>query len=292
MSTRPVYPRRDSHFAHRFVRILHKSCAAQDIGPAACYLLCIIAHTEDAGRYAGPARFWRSQLMETLGFKSPKQLGNARKKAIKAGWLVYHQASKRTVGEYHVVIPARFAGLSDAAIEPLDGAPISSAGGTNRGSNQQRLVPLETLKRNQNGSESGTQSGPLPIPGPIPSPEREAAQSAGADVLSPEKLVERWNQIPGVVHSRGLTDKRRKALRARMQNRSWCEGLEAALAAVAASSFLCGGNDRGWRADIDWFLRPDSLTKVLEGKYADAGRVDQPSMYATIAPRRRLDQTT
>ena len=31
--------------------------------------------------------------------------------------------------------------------------------------------------------------------------------------------------------------------------------------------FLVGDNDKGWRADLDWFLRPDSVTKILEGKY-------------------------
>jgi hypothetical protein len=288
MSTHPGYPRRESHFAHRFVRLLHNSEAAQVIGPAACYLLCIIAHAEDARRYAGPAEFWRTQLLKVLGFRSPKQLVEARKKAISGGWLVYEQDGTRGVGKYFVTIPERFAGLSDAAIEPA----ISSASGTNNGTNRNGsfppLVPLETHKRNGKGSISGTQSGSLPIPSPIPNPEREAAPlSAGADALSLEELVERWNQIPGIVHCRGPTDKRRRAFRARMQDRAWREGLDDALAGIVASSFLRGENGRGWKADIDWFLKPDSLTKVLEGKYADADRLEPSSIYPTIALRRR-----
>lgn len=184
MTGRKPYPERTRFFAHRFVRVLHKSCAAQDIGPAACYLCCIIAHTEDAGRYAGPARFWRAQLMETLGFKSPKQLCIARQKAIDAGWLVYFQAGTRAVGEYFVTIPERFLGLPDSAIEPVSDESISSAGGTNNGTNQAglvpQLVPLETHKRNGNGSISGTESGtlPIPIPNPIPSPNNPKSARA------------------------------------------------------------------------------------------------------------------
>jgi len=41
---------------------------------------------------------------------------------------------------------------------------------------------------------------------------------------------------------------------------------------IPDSPFLLGENDRGWRADIDWFLRPDSVTRILEGKY----RTDKP----------------
>ena len=30
---------------------------------------------------------------------------------------------------------------------------------------------------------------------------------------------------------------------------------------------MIGKNDRGWKADIEFFLRPDSIAKILEGKY-------------------------
>ncbi len=31
--------------------------------------------------------------------------------------------------------------------------------------------------------------------------------------------------------------------------------------------FLRGVSDRGWVADFEWFVRPESVTKLLEGKY-------------------------
>jgi hypothetical protein len=36
---------------------------------------------------------------------------------------------------------------------------------------------------------------------------------------------------------------------------------------LAASAFCNGQNDRGWKADVDFFLQPDTDVKVLEGKY-------------------------
>lgn len=38
-----------------------------------------------------------------------------------------------------------------------------------------------------------------------------------------------------------------------------------------ASSFLTGNNDRGWAASFDWLMKPDNMTKVLEGKYDNKG---------------------
>jgi hypothetical protein len=33
------------------------------------------------------------------------------------------------------------------------------------------------------------------------------------------------------------------------------------------SQFLNGANDRGWKADFDWVLKPSSFLNILEGKY-------------------------
>src|SRR5688572_19463125 len=117
------YPKRESFFSHKFVRILAKSCAAQDIGQNSCLLLCFIAHTEDAAKYSGPVRFWNEQLMTTMGFKSPRQLRQARDKAIEHGWLEYERTNDRSVGKYFVTIPEQFKGLPDTLIEDPEVVP-------------------------------------------------------------------------------------------------------------------------------------------------------------------------
>lgn len=191
------YPKREAFFAHRFVRVLHKTCAAQDLGVATCYLLCVVAHTEDAAHYRGPVRFWNSQLMETLAFRSPKQLNDARQKAVQAGWLHYQRDHDRSVGKYFVLIPDRFRSISDAPIEPDSEWPddiFLSAGGTGNGTESGTgKVQKGNTSRNGNVTLCGTPS--IPDPFPVPSPKEGAAAAANdsadgdAKKYSPEQVL-------------------------------------------------------------------------------------------------------
>lgn len=48
---------------------------------------------------------------------------------------------------------------------------------------------------------------------------------------------------------------------------------------INQSEFCLGKNDRGWKADFDWFVRTDTAAKVIEGKYANknpGGASDKP----------------
>ncbi len=171
------YPKRDSHFAHKFVRLLQKSCAAMDIGHAACLLVTYIAHTEDAARYSGPVRFWNEQLMTTLAFNSQKQLRTARDKAIEFGWLVYQRDNDRSVGKYWVAIPERFSVLSDSLIEePIVtdtaevsdslSSPVSCTNLTNKQDNER--TTNGTTKGQEVVQGMGQPSNPNPNPNPNP----------------------------------------------------------------------------------------------------------------------------
>lgn len=167
------YPRRPPFFAHRFVRALQQSCAAQIIGSASCFLLCVIAHTEDAGHYRGPARFWNAQLMEILGFRSPKQLEDARSRAIEAGWLIYcRSGGNRRVGQYFVTIPEPCLHFDDTSVEAIHSAGGMNVG-TNPGMNTGEFIPPAEQERNgspnDNETESGKPSNPFPNPVPLPS---------------------------------------------------------------------------------------------------------------------------
>lgn len=44
---------------------------------------------------------------------------------------------------------------------------------------------------------------------------------------------------------------------------------------VAASPHLRGENDRGWRADLDWVLKPENTSKILEGRYDVRGAAQE-----------------
>jgi hypothetical protein len=175
------YPKREPFFAHKFVRLLTKSCAAQDIGLNAFALLCVIAHQEDSARYSGPVRFWNEQLMNVLGFKSPKQLNDCRAKAIQFGWLRYERSGNREVGRYAVVIPDAFEGLDDSQIESNHSVNHSTIH-SESGMNKERITErLGDGSRNESVTESGKPS--VPIPSPIP-----VLYTPGPDVVIPERI--------------------------------------------------------------------------------------------------------
>lgn len=94
------------------------------------------------------------------------------------------------------------------------------------------------------------------------------APSAPRKKKLPEE-VEEWNKIEGVRHVKEMTAARTKALSDRRKDnffsRHWKEGLRV----ISNSKFCRGENERGWVADIDFFLRPGSLVKVMEGKYSN-----------------------
>lgn len=64
-----------------------------------------------------------------------------------------------------------------------------------------------------------------------------------------------------------VTDKRRKAMRERWKDPWWRENWLAALDHGSTSQFLLGNNDKGWKMNFDFFLKPDTVTNILEGKY-------------------------
>lgn len=81
-------------------------------------------------------------------------------------------------------------------------------------------------------------------------------------------VVSDWNAMAtsaGLPTIAKLTDKRRRACLARIRE----DGLEAitsAIERIPRSPFLTG-QTKDWRADIDFFLRPDTITKINEGRY-------------------------
>jgi hypothetical protein len=91
----------------------------------------------------------------------------------------------------------------------------------------------------------------------------------GDEETALSELVERWNAIDGVRPCKVENTKRRAAYNARRKESGWLDRVDEALSRVAQSSFCRGGGVKGWVADLDWFLRPGTLSGLLEGKYDD-----------------------
>lgn len=289
------YPKREPFFAHRFVRLMHKAAVAAEIGRDAFSLLVVIAHTEDAMRYRGAAKFWNSQLIETLGFTKWDQFDKARAKAIDAGWLDYSGDGKRTAGEYFVTIPDGYEQISDTPIEETC-TLVNPENGYDQGYKEgYKEGIIEGIKRGQCGVQTGDKQGEPsnPIPVPIPLPEEgyaaksappsdlpaviEAEQSSPANIIAAEYIA----AIGGKVI---VTPKRRKAIAARWRDRFWRENWQEALEVASSTPFLQGQNDRSWKMTFDWFLKPDSVAKIIEGNYQ--GSSNGRTQHQTAAEKR------
>jgi len=109
---------------------------------------------------------------------------------------------------------------------------------------------------------------------PHPSSEGTPATPPG-DPVPYEEIQAAWNDVadrnglPGV---RNFNGKRKQALRARWKDKFFRENWRAAIEKIPDSGFLLGRSKpkdgtKPWRANIDWFSRPGSVEKVIEGHY-------------------------
>ena len=82
-----------------------------------------------------------------------------------------------------------------------------------------------------------------------------------------EEIKTMYNQIcQGLRGIVSINGKRRSQVAARFKEYG-IEGMKTLFELTAHSVFLCGGGERGWKADFDWLIAPTNMQKVLEGKY-------------------------
>lgn len=112
------YPKRKSHFAAEFFRVLALSGAAADLGVNAAWLVTHVVFTEDAIRYTRAVRFFNEQLVARCGFANVKTLERARARAVELGWLHYVPGSRAKPGVYWVKVPADVERIQRAVEEP------------------------------------------------------------------------------------------------------------------------------------------------------------------------------
>lgn len=112
------------------------------------------------------------------------------------------------------------------------------------------------------------------------SPDRTSIESVNnlktleplSSAPSPEDIVETWNTlvVPPLAHVRTITAGRRRKLEARTRDRT-LEWWTDYFTQVAASPFLTGDNDRGWRATLDFVIRSEEIVvRIIEGAYGQS----------------------
>ena len=87
-----------------------------------------------------------------------------------------------------------------------------------------------------------------------------------------QEIQDAWNDMATTCSVKrsatwGTGTTRRKAALARIKDGWWRENWRAAMAVVATDKFCNGDNDRGWLANIEWFVRPETALKMIEGGY-------------------------
>jgi hypothetical protein len=210
--------------------------------------LVLAAHADDDGRC------WPSEATLARLVGCTDRTVRTSLKALEAAGLIGKQRRRRDTPVYTLHTgrkPASGQGDQDrkhtSGQEPQDWKPVS--GQEPKTGKKRQLRPEASFRQNENQRT------------------RKKEEGGKAATLSPEKFIEKWNSTDGVCQCRKLTTGRRTAFRARSKDLDWIAHLDEALTKVSRSDFCRGENGRGWRADIDWFLRPDTLTKIIEGKY-------------------------
>lgn len=80
-------------------------------------------------------------------------------------------------------------------------------------------------------------------------------------------ITDCWNGQKSLTPIRSISKKRHASFLARLKDPFFNDNWEEAIRKMGKSDFCTGKNDRGWKADFEFFLRPDSVLKIMEGKY-------------------------
>ena len=80
-----------------------------------------------------------------------------------------------------------------------------------------------------------------------------------------------------------LTDQRKGFIRARLTEYG-IEKITTVLRFAGESDFLNGHNDKAWKADFEWLMRPNNFIKVLEEKYKN-----KDNLHANTSTNTRRD---
>ena len=83
-------------------------------------------------------------------------------------------------------------------------------------------------------------------------------------------ILQSFTQATGIKAM--VTQKRIAAVRERIRDPVWRENWMKALEIASQMPALFGDNDRNWVMNVEWFLRPDTVAKILEGFYDNWSR--------------------
>lgn len=87
-----------------------------------------------------------------------------------------------------------------------------------------------------------------------------------------EEIRAAWNAMAEAARlptCRSLTKSRKAAIKSRISDPDWRDNWKQAMDAIPKRPFFLGQNKRQWQITFDFFLKPDTVTKILEGGYTN-----------------------
>lgn len=108
--------------------------------------------------------------------------------------------------------------------------------------------------------------------------ERKKEGTEMAPCCHDEEFVESWNQL-GLPKCLELNVKRRTCLRQRMEEKFFSENWRKAMEKIKISRFCNGDNKTGWKANFDFFIRPGTVAKLMEGSYDGKTQSARPQIF-------------
>lgn len=110
-----------------------------------------------------------------------------------------------------------------------------------------------------------------------------------------QDILDAWNATAkefGLRKAVALSLKRKSRVWELWRDEFWRENWQKALERIGASPF-CRGEVNGWKADIEFFLRHETVVRAMEGKYDNKGcirngKVQQPDNQPMHPATRRL----
>lgn len=215
----------------------------------------LVAHADDFGRLAGDPFTVKHAVVPTSPRKE-SDVEAALTALHQVGLIVWYEVDGRKC--IQIVDFERH----QSGLHKRTGSEFPEASG------KFREIPSEGKRTEEKRTEGkGTANGasaPVPLAG-VPSEHDPSAPECKV-----EAVVQLWNEM--VVGSklppcRGLSDNRRRHIRARMKDHG-IGTIRDAIGKAVVSPFCNGQNDRGWVITFDWLMESaDHLLKVYEGKY-------------------------
>ena len=86
------------------------------------------------------------------------------------------------------------------------------------------------------------------------------------------------------------TEARLSRIRARIKNPGYVKDFEKAMQIASRTPFLKGENPRCWKADFDFFIRPNIVSRIIEGRYGDSyDKENEDKQAAILFLKEKLD---